>query len=187
MLAWRMEHAREDGAERVSVLHISPSANQSLHKVTAPALRRFAGGAFDVFRTLLIQPDHFVSRTAEEVFNPTIQTKHPDPETAAWSEYLRDRYHFLAVARLFTIFAQSGSAVSVEPVTFTHRHHRTRRARAHASIRRSSSYAYIRSAISRMFSPGSSTVIPIAISTRYCRGPTESKTSEPWPENSAYP
>jgi hypothetical protein len=98
MLAWRMEHAREDGAERVSVLHISPSANQSLHKVTAPALRRFGGGAFDVFRTLLIQPDHFVSRTAEEVFNPTIQTKHPDPETAAWSEYLRDRYHFLAVA-----------------------------------------------------------------------------------------
>src|ERR1700722_15589114 len=44
----------------------------------------------------------------------------------------------------------------------------------------------IRSAISPMFSPGSSTVIPIAISTRYCRGPTESKTSEPWPENIAY-
>jgi hypothetical protein len=33
---------------------------------------------------------------------------------------------------------------------------------------------------------GSSTVIPIAISTRYCRGPTESNTSEPWPENIAY-
>jgi transposase len=38
-----------------------------------------------------------------------------------------------------------------------------------------------------MFSPGSSTAIPIAISTRYCRGPIESKTSEPWPENIAYP
>jgi hypothetical protein len=40
--------------------------------------------------------------------------------------------------------------------------------------------------LTEMFSPGSSTVIPIAISTRYCRGPTESKTSEPWPENIAY-
>lgn len=31
-----------------------------------------------------------------------------------------------------------------------------------------------------------STVIPTAISTRCCPGPTESKTSEPWPENDAY-
>jgi hypothetical protein len=95
-LAWRMERAREDGAERVSVLHISPSANQSLHKVTAPALRGFGVDAFDVFRRLLVQPDRFICRTAEEVFTPTIQNKHPDPETAAWSEYLRNRYSFLA-------------------------------------------------------------------------------------------
>jgi hypothetical protein len=99
MLAWRMERAREDGADRVSVLHISPSANRSLHKVTAPALRRFGADAFDVFRRLLVQPDNFVSRTAEEVFNPTIQINHADPETAAWSEYLRNRYSFLASSR----------------------------------------------------------------------------------------
>ena len=37
-----------------------------------------------------------------------------------------------------------------------------------------------------MFSSKSSTVIPIAISTRYCRGHIESKISEPWPENIAY-
>ena len=35
--------------------------------------------------------------------------------------------------------------------------------------------------------PDQAYFIPIAISTRYCRGPTESKTSEPWPENIAYP
>jgi hypothetical protein len=35
-------------------------------------------------------------------------------------------------------------------------------------------------------SRASSMVTPTAISISCCRGPTESKTSEPWPENSAY-
>jgi hypothetical protein len=99
MLAWRMARAREDDAERVSVLHISPSANQPLHKVTAPALVHFGKDAFDVFRRLLVQPDNFVSRTVEQVFCPTIWAEHTDPETAAWTEYLRDRYNFLSVTR----------------------------------------------------------------------------------------
>jgi hypothetical protein len=95
MLAWRMERAREDGAERVSVLHISPSANQPLHKVTAPALTRFGTDAFDVFRSLLVQPEKFVARTVEQVFRPIMGTEHSDTATAGWSEYLRDRYSFL--------------------------------------------------------------------------------------------
>ncbi len=35
-------------------------------------------------------------------------------------------------------------------------------------------------------SPGSSTVIPIATSTSCCPGPIESRSSRPWPKNSAY-
>jgi hypothetical protein len=96
MLAWRMERGREDGAERVSVLHISPSENLPLHKVTAPALRHLGADAFAVFRGLLVQPENFVSRTIEEVFWPFLQAKHSDAETATWSRYLRSRYSFLA-------------------------------------------------------------------------------------------
>jgi hypothetical protein len=95
MLAWRMERAREDGAERVSVLHISPSANVQLHKVTAPALAHFGTDAFDVFRGLLLQPENFVSRTVEQVFWPIIEANHSDTETATWGRYLRNRYSFL--------------------------------------------------------------------------------------------
>jgi hypothetical protein len=38
MLAFQMQAAHEDGAERVRVLHIAPSENRALHTVTAPAL-----------------------------------------------------------------------------------------------------------------------------------------------------
>jgi hypothetical protein len=56
MLATQMERARELGAERVRVLHISPVANIKLHKVTAPALRSFGDDAFAVFGKLLADP-----------------------------------------------------------------------------------------------------------------------------------
>jgi hypothetical protein len=91
-----MERAREDGAERVSVLHISPSANRALHKVTARALAHFGEDVFEVFRSLLVQPNCFVFRAVEQVFWPIIRAKHADLETAAWSEYLLDRYTFLS-------------------------------------------------------------------------------------------
>ncbi|MFC7738941.1 hypothetical protein ACFQX4_24820 [Roseomonas sp. GCM10028921] len=61
-LAFRMQAAHENGAERVRVLHISPSANHALHRVTAPVLRRFGDDAFEVFRSLLVCPEDFVSR-----------------------------------------------------------------------------------------------------------------------------
>jgi hypothetical protein len=99
MLAWRMARVREDGAERVSVLHISPSANLPLHKVTAPALTPFGTDAFDVFRSLLVRPENFVSLTVEQVFCSTIRAEYSDSETTVWSEYLRDRYSFLSATR----------------------------------------------------------------------------------------
>jgi hypothetical protein len=96
MLAWRMQRACENGAERVSVLHVSPSKNHELHKVTAPALRPVGEDAFTVFRSLLVAPDNFVFRTIEQVFCPTIRADQSDLQAATWSEYLLDRYNFLA-------------------------------------------------------------------------------------------
>jgi hypothetical protein len=99
MLAWRMERAGENGAERVSVLHISPAGNVPLHKVTAPALRRFGDDVFSVFRTLLVRPETFVSLSTEQVFGPFLNVDHADPAAQKWVSYLCDRYSFLSAVR----------------------------------------------------------------------------------------
>ena len=91
MLAFQMQKAREDGADRVSVLHIAPVANLALRKVTAPALRRFGDDAFAVFRSLLVRPEDFVSRSTESLFGPIV-AKLGDDE---WASYLAHRYPFL--------------------------------------------------------------------------------------------
>lgn len=91
MLAARMQAAREDGTDRVRVLHISPSGNLDLHKVTAPALRPFDDDAFGAFTAVLVDPKAFIGRTTEQVFGPALKALPDDP----WSRYLRDRYAFL--------------------------------------------------------------------------------------------
>lgn len=57
MLAWRMEKAREDGAERVRVLHISPADNRALHRITSSAFEAIGGtkhsDAFEAFAAVL--------------------------------------------------------------------------------------------------------------------------------------
>ncbi len=93
MLACRMQAAREDGADRVRVLHISPSGNLALHQVTAPKLRRFGSNAFDAFRNLLMQPDDFICRSLEDVFGDALLDKSEDARE--WADYLRTRHTLL--------------------------------------------------------------------------------------------
>jgi len=93
MLAMRMEQARELDAERVRVIHISPSMNQDLHKVTAPALRRFGEDAFAVFRELLVDREAFVGWSIEGLFVPLLADTH-----SAWADYIRSRYGLFCAA-----------------------------------------------------------------------------------------
>jgi hypothetical protein len=88
MLAMRMEAAREDDAERVRVLHLSPAGNRALHRVTSPALRRFDDDAFEVFTGLMVEPDRLIVRTHEAVFGPWLAQPGDDP----WADYLARRY-----------------------------------------------------------------------------------------------
>ncbi|WP_054006558.1 PGN_0703 family putative restriction endonuclease [Cypionkella psychrotolerans] len=95
MLAWRMERAAEGGADRVMVLHISAAGNAALHKVTAPRLKPLGSDAFDVFRTLLVEPSRFQATSIEQAFLPVIRsTIAADPQDP-WAAYLLDRYAFL--------------------------------------------------------------------------------------------
>lgn len=96
MLAVRMQAAGERQAARVRVLHIAPRGNRALQAVTAPALRPHGTNAFAAFRSVLGEPDTFVSCATETVFGPLLRA--PDASTAEWAAYLRDRYRFLESA-----------------------------------------------------------------------------------------
>jgi hypothetical protein len=89
ILALRMQAAKEDGAERVRVLHVAPAGNWRLRRVTSPALRALGEDAFAVFGGLLADSESFVSRTTEALFAPLIADA---PAGDAWAGYLRDRY-----------------------------------------------------------------------------------------------
>ncbi len=93
MLAHRMQAAGEAGAERIRVLHIAPAANRALRRVTTPALRDRGDDAFAVYRSLLANPDDFISRSTESLFAPLIADAAAGD---AWADYLRVRYEFVA-------------------------------------------------------------------------------------------
>lgn len=93
MLAFQMQKSREDGADRVRVLHISPAGNKALRKVTAPTLQRIGSNAFEVWKSLLVKPEDFMNRSAEGLFNPLIEAA--DADGGNWASYLRARYQFL--------------------------------------------------------------------------------------------
>jgi hypothetical protein len=89
MLAFQMQRAREDGAERVSVLHVSPHGNLAIHAITAPALKgRGSDDVFEAFRGILVRPEDFTSVALEDAFGSTLMEHRAEP----WAAYLLDCY-----------------------------------------------------------------------------------------------
>ena len=95
ILAHRMQAAKEEGAERVRVLHISPAANLALRRITSPNLRKHGGDVFAVFASLLANADDFISRSTETLFAPLVADAADNDE---WATYLRSRYTFMTDA-----------------------------------------------------------------------------------------
>ena len=93
MLAWHTEHGP---GERVRVLHISPSGNLDLHKITSEAFGIVGGpDAFDAFKAVLVpeadEVPRFINAHTEDVFGSLLVETAGDP----WADYLTDRYTFL--------------------------------------------------------------------------------------------
>lgn len=57
-------------------------------------MRSLGDNVFKVYRSLLIDPDAFISRSTEALFSPLIADA---PVGDGWANYLRDRYAFLAL------------------------------------------------------------------------------------------
>lgn len=91
ILAFAVERDRDDPAERARVLHMSPAGNTALHRVTAPALARFGGDAFDAYRRTLASPDDLVSVSVGRAFDPVLLRAEAVGE-AHWAGYIRRRY-----------------------------------------------------------------------------------------------
>jgi hypothetical protein len=90
MLAWHTE-ANNLQVDRVRVLHLSPSRNRALHRVTSPRMCRFGDDAFGVFCSLLDNPRDFVSMSIEDAFAPLATWPEAD-----WYPWLRNRYSSLS-------------------------------------------------------------------------------------------
>lgn len=86
MLAFQTER-HDTQIDRARVLHLSPSGNRPLHNVTSPALRRFGDDAFEVFRSLLTDPQDFRSMSIEDAFAPLSGWPEAD-----WYPWLQGRY-----------------------------------------------------------------------------------------------
>jgi hypothetical protein len=88
MLVFQMEKARENGADIVRVLHLSPAGNSALKAVTAPKLREYGSDFAAVWQKLLQFPDRFKSLDISSAFEPILQV---DGQTE-WAAYVRARY-----------------------------------------------------------------------------------------------
>lgn len=89
-LAREMERARELGADIVSVLHVSPTANRDLQTVTSPELRPLGSTAIDVWIRLTKDSDRFRSISTEKLFGALPMERLID--LFLWRGYLVERY-----------------------------------------------------------------------------------------------
>jgi hypothetical protein len=93
LLAWRMEaKGLEHGADRVRVLHLSPSANTDFEKVTAPALaaRHEGRKSTRLWQSLLVDRGRFTPVSVETAFARLLTESRA--ELAEWREYVANRY-----------------------------------------------------------------------------------------------
>ena len=93
LLAHEMEHARESGADIVSLLHIAPAGNTEFQTVTSPGLTGFGDRVTDVWGRLVRTPDRFVSASTEQLFGSLPISEFP--ELSAWWAYICERYTWM--------------------------------------------------------------------------------------------
>jgi hypothetical protein len=89
-LAHEMEKANELDAEIVTVVHISPTKNTDIHRVTSPGLEALGDSALEVWASLLRGPERFVQVHTEELFH-TFDVG-VFPAMSGWHDYIQSRY-----------------------------------------------------------------------------------------------
>jgi hypothetical protein len=89
-LAAKLEKAHEMGADMVSLLHISPDANDDFKRITSPSLSGFGATPTEIWKRLVKPEGHFISVHTEDLFKGFITEGMQD-----WKAYMQNRYIWL--------------------------------------------------------------------------------------------
>ncbi len=89
-LAAKMESAHELGADVVSLLHISPDANDDFKRITSPLLNALGATPTEIWTRLVKKEGRFISVHAEDLFRGFATE-----EMQGWKVYMQDRYSWL--------------------------------------------------------------------------------------------
>ena len=92
-LAHEMEKARELGADKVSLLHISPAHNYDFMRVTSPELHAVESSATRIWRKLVKNSDRFIGEYTENIFGNFRVEQFP--ELYEWWRYIGMRYDWV--------------------------------------------------------------------------------------------
>lgn len=89
-LAAKMERTHEMGADVVSLLHISPDANDDFKRITSPSLSGLGATPTEIWKSLVRKEGRFISVHTEDLFRG-FETE----EMQDWKSYMQARYTWL--------------------------------------------------------------------------------------------
>ena len=89
-LASKMEEAHELGADLVSLLHISPKANNDFKRITSPSLRGLGSTPTEIWKELVEPENRFSNVYTEDLYRGYISNAMQD-----WRTYIQRRYTWL--------------------------------------------------------------------------------------------
>ncbi|MCF8277919.1 MAG: hypothetical protein K9J17_14390 [Flavobacteriales bacterium] len=89
-LAHEMELAKEFGADKVYLMHLSPQANTDFQRITSKELSHLGDSATHVWKNLQTDPDKFIPVYTEDFFDKKIILS--DPKMHDYWEYISSRY-----------------------------------------------------------------------------------------------
>lgn len=91
LLAREMERSRELGADTVTVLHVSPTRNRELQRVTSASFQQFGSSVSEVWPKLVHPSGQFLSASIEQLW----AAAQAAPSMESWRDYMRLRYRWV--------------------------------------------------------------------------------------------
>ena len=93
LLAAQFREVGDPGIDQVRLVHVVVSENKPLRAVTSPKFRELGYDAYEVWKSLLVDPEDFILIDTEDLFRAVPVERFPDLEP--WLLYMKSRYAFL--------------------------------------------------------------------------------------------
>jgi len=93
LLATQFREVGDPNIDQVRLVHVVVSENWPLGAVTSPHFRELGHDAYEVWKSLLVDPDDSILINTEDLFRAAPVDRFPDLEP--WLLYMKSRYAFL--------------------------------------------------------------------------------------------